>query len=359
MYSLPSVTDAHVDKTTWWRRKRGEGQPAVSLCSKLITSQQYYCTIEYSINTACLLRVTPNTPLLPITFSCVWTHAMNSWHYVYLLHILELRCYDQIWQVISLNQIPNKNTFPNNCFFNELLQWPYCYFNLPQGKWILCAPLCLKHNLMHCHIVCDMCQSDCGITVVNTYLFTFQKGKQAKKLFSVHFHPFKSPKPIKISYFKNFMVTLWCILFTLKYTNSKRKFIKMHQATCFYLTKVINNSQFSQFTKIYKLSDNRSGGRFSIMTQQPFKLEISAAKTFLSIVSQLMLHGRGTWLCVLLQWFPNYTLTQLGILWAKPQCLPLKSCDSNHFPVPRKNKDYSHIYVFVIVWNIISIYPSM
>jgi hypothetical protein len=88
----------------------------------------------------------------------------------------------------------------------------------------------------------------------------------------------------------------------------------MHQATCFYLTKVINNSQFSQFTKIYKLSDNRSGGRFSIMTQQPFKLEISAAKTFLSIVSQLMLHGRGTWLCVLLQWFPNYTLTQLGIL---------------------------------------------
>jgi hypothetical protein len=95
------------------------------------------------------------------------------------------------------------------------------------------------------HIVCDMCQNDCGITVVNTYLFTFQKGNQAKKLFLIHFHPLKSPKPLKISYFKNLTVTFWCIPFTLKYTDSKRKFKQKYQATCFYSTKIINNSHFS------------------------------------------------------------------------------------------------------------------
>jgi len=53
-----------------------------------------------------------------------------------------------------------------------------------------------------------MCHRDCGITVANTYLLTFQKGKQAKKkLFLIHFYPLKSPKPLKISYFKNFIVT--------------------------------------------------------------------------------------------------------------------------------------------------------
>jgi hypothetical protein len=90
-----------------------------------------------------------------------------------------------------------------------------------------------------------MCQSNCGIIVANTYLFTFQKGKQAKKLFSIHFYPLKSPQPIKISYFENFMVTSWCIPFTLKYTESKRKVMQMRQATCFYSTKIINNSEFS------------------------------------------------------------------------------------------------------------------
>lgn len=49
---------------------------------------------------------------------------------------------------------------------------------------------------MYCyngHIVCDMCHRDCGTTVANTYLLTFQEGKQAKKLVLIHFYPSKSP----------------------------------------------------------------------------------------------------------------------------------------------------------------------
>jgi len=107
-----------MDKSIWLRKHRGEGQPAVSRHAKLITSQQHYCTIKYSTNTSCLLRVTSTTPLLPNTFCCVcvcvWIHAMNSWYNVNLVHILGFKT---LWPNLTskkpYNQIPNKNTYPN------------------------------------------------------------------------------------------------------------------------------------------------------------------------------------------------------------------------------------------------------
>lgn len=67
-------------------------------------------------------------------------------------------------------------------------------------------------------------------------------------------------------------------------------------------------------------------------------MEISATKTFLSTVSQLMLHSNRNLLCVCLQWFQNYTLTELGVLWAKPQCSTTESMWQWSFPIPPKNR---------------------
>lgn len=108
LFSLPSVTGTQMDKSIWLKRHRGEDQPAVSLCAKLITSQQYYCTIKSCINIACLLRVIPTTPLLPISFPCmcvcVWTHVMNSWHNVNLVHILGFK---MSWPNLTSKKPPN------------------------------------------------------------------------------------------------------------------------------------------------------------------------------------------------------------------------------------------------------------
>jgi hypothetical protein len=85
---------------------------------------------------------------------CVWIHTINSWHNVNLVHILGVKT---LWPNLTskkpITKSPTRTlTLTQSCalfLFNTQLQWPNCYFKLPQGKWIVCAQFCSKHNLMH------------------------------------------------------------------------------------------------------------------------------------------------------------------------------------------------------------------
>ena len=176
---------------------------------------------------------------------------MNSWHNVNLVHILGFK---MLWPNLKskkpITKSPTRTrSLKEGCvmFFlthhysdhtvssiyhraNELYVHDYAW-NTTWCTVIILAILCMTYD---------------KVTPANTYLFTFQKGNRAKKiLFLIHFHPLKSLKPLKISYFKIFIVTSRCIPFTLKYIDSKRKFRLWHQVICFYSTKIINNSRFS------------------------------------------------------------------------------------------------------------------
>jgi hypothetical protein len=64
------------------------------------------------------------------------------------------------------------------CVFHCIMQggWEITIsFNIPCGKChctssgSVCVPSCLKHSLMHHHVLCDMYQSICGVMVVNAH----------------------------------------------------------------------------------------------------------------------------------------------------------------------------------------------